>query len=227
MPEYKLTFSDLVISREDLFRELGYGDVVPQDDVMEIVDAVWEKAESICRPRACYEIIEGEKQDKTHIRIGETEFLCGSILCSYLDGVERFVVFVTTAGAEYETYLNELKASGDIVTEYMADALGSVIAEAAVAGIGHQAEQAIIYTGESLTYPYSPGYCGWHIREQAKLFSLLPDTPCGVRLTESSLMVPIKSVSGIYGLGIGIKRQGYACDICGLATCYKRNQKRT
>lgn len=226
MPEYKLRFTDLVISREDLYRELGYGEAVPQPDVLSIVETVWQKAEAVCTPRVCYEILDGEKLDKTHLRIGDVEFLCGSIITGYLDGVERLVVFVVTAGAEYEAYIHELKASGDLVTEYIADAMGSVIAEACVAGIGRQAEQALIYTGETMTYPYSPGYCGWHIREQAKLFSLLPDTPCGVRLTESSLMMPIKSVSGIYGLGVGIRKQGYACDICGLATCYKRNQKK-
>lgn len=226
MPEYKTTFSGLVIRREDLYRELGYGETIPQSDVMEIIDLVWKRAEEIAMPRLCYEILAGEKLDKTHIRIGDTELFCGSIIAGYLDGVERFVVFVTTAGAEYEAYLHDLKASGDVVTEYIADALGSVIAEAAVTGIGRQVEQAIMYTGETASYPYSPGYCGWHIREQAQLFSLLPDTPCGVRLTESSLMVPIKSVSGIFGLGVGIHRQGYACDICGLKTCYKRNQKR-
>lgn len=226
MPEYKTTFSGLVIRREDLYRELGYGDAVPQADVMEIIDTVWKRAEEVAQPRLCYEIIDGEKLDKTHIRIGDRELFCGAIIAGYLDGVERFVVFVTTAGAEYEAYLHELKASGDVVTEYIADALGSVIAEAAVTGIGRQVEQAIMYTGETSSYPYSPGYCGWHIREQTQLFSLLPDTPCGVHLTESRLMVPIKSVSGIFGLGVGIRRQGYACDICGLKTCYKRNQKR-
>ena len=227
MPEYKTTFSGLIVRREDFFQELGYGEVVPQPDVMEIVDAVWAQAEKIAQPRICYEIIDGEKMDKTHIRIGDVEFLCGSIIAGYLDGVERFVVFVTTAGAEYDAYIHELKASGDLVSEYIADALGSVIAEAAVTGIGRQIEQMATCTGETASYPYSPGYCGWHIREQSKLFSLLPDTPCGVRLTESSLMLPIKSISGIYGLGIGIRKQGYACDICGLKTCYKRKLKTT
>ena len=223
MPEYKTTFSGLVVRREDLYRGLGYGETVPQPDVSALVETVWKRAGEVAEPRFCYEIIDGEKRDKTHIRIGETEFLCGSIIAGYLDGVERFVVFVTTAGAEYEAYLRELKESGDLVSEYIADALGSVIAEALVSGVGRRIEQELVRTGETLSYPYSPGYCGWHIREQAKLFSLLPDTPCGVRLTESSLMVPIKSVSGIYGLGPGIRRQGYACEICGLETCYKRN----
>jgi hypothetical protein len=192
---------------------------------MQLIDAVWKTAEALARPRLYYELLPGEKRDATHLGIGATEFLCGSIIAGYLDGVERFAVFVTTAGAEYEAWLHELKASGDLVTEYLADALGSVIAEAAVTEIGRQLDRLTATTGESVSYPYSPGYCGWHIREQAKLFGLLPENPCGVRLTASSLMVPIKSVSGIYGLGTGIVRRGYACEVCALKTCYKRNQK--
>jgi len=36
------------------------------------------------------------------------------------------------------------------------------------------------------------------------------------------LMHPVKSVSGIVGLGAEIIQLPYACDICGLKTCYKR-----
>lgn len=226
MPQVITTFADLDIRRDDLYRELGYGQTIPQTEILQIVDSVWETAQRSAKPRYLFEIIEGQRIDPTRIRIGSVEFLCGSIISGHLDGVERFVVFVTTAGAEYEAYLHGLKEEGDLVSEYIADALGSVIAEAAVTEIGRQVERLTQSTGERLSYPYSPGYCGWHIRQQAQLFSLLPEHPCGVRLTESSLMMPIKSVSGIYGLGAGIQKQGYACEICGLATCYKRNQKK-
>jgi hypothetical protein len=72
------------------------------------------------------------------------------------------------------------------------------------------------------TNSYSPGYCGWHVREQKQLFSLLPDNPCGIKLNNSRLMHPVKSVSGIIGLGIGIEQTPYACEICGLKGCFKK-----
>ena len=48
---------------------------------------------------------------------------------------------------------------------------------------------------------------------------------CGVSLTESSLMVPIKSVSGIIGLGPQVRHLDYTCGLCDFKQCYKRKQR--
>jgi hypothetical protein len=45
--------------------------------------------------------------------------------------------------------------------------------------------------------PYSPGYCGWHVSGQAKLFEVLRPQRIGISLNASHLMVPLKSVSGV------------------------------
>ena len=44
---------------------------------------------------------------------------------------------------------------------------------------------------------YSPGYCGWHITAQRKLFAALQPAAIGVSLNASCLMEPLKSVSGV------------------------------
>jgi hypothetical protein len=48
---------------------------------------------------------------------------------------------------------------------------------------------------------------------------------CGVRLTDSSLMVPIKSVSGIIGIGEKVRKLDYTCGLCDFKQCYKRKSK--
>ncbi len=42
---------------------------------------------------------------------------------------------------------------------------------------------------------FSPGYGKWDIQEQRYVFSVLPAESIGVRLTESCMMIPRKSVS--------------------------------
>jgi hypothetical protein len=49
--------------------------------------------------------------------------------------------------------------------------------------------------------PYSPGYCGWDITGQRALFAALSPDDIGVTLTESCLMQPLKSVSGVLVVG--------------------------
>ncbi|MCP4146820.1 MAG: hypothetical protein GY757_03625, partial [bacterium] len=48
---------------------------------------------------------------------------------------------------------------------------------------------------------YSPGYCGWHISGQRKLFDWLNPEAIGIRLNESYLMSPLKSISGVLTAG--------------------------
>ena len=77
--------------------------------------------------------------------------------------------------------------------------------------------------GLKITNRYSPGYCGWDTREQHKLFSLLPENSCGIRLTESALMLPIKSVSGFIGVGANVRFNPYTCKMCDAEFCVYRS----
>lgn len=43
---------------------------------------------------------------------------------------------------------------------------------------------------------FSPGYCGWHVSGQKKLFDALQPDKIGIELTDSFLMKPLKSISG-------------------------------
>ena len=88
-----------------------------------------------------------------------------------------------------------LKKQDNIVKEYVADSVGSVIAERCVTLLGKELDKECEFRH---SLPYSPGYCGWDIREQQKLFSLFPPQPCGITLSDSFLMSPVKSVSGFF-----------------------------
>lgn len=106
--------------------------------------------------------------------------------------------------------------------EYVADSVGSVIAERCVTLLGKELDKECEFRH---SLPYSPGYCGWDIREQQKLFSLFPPQPCGITLSDSFLMSPVKSVSGFFGLGKELLLQPYRCEICNNRHCYKRKEK--
>ena len=99
---------------------------------------------------------------------------------------------------------------GSLAVERVADRLQAAVAERAAAG------------GLHLTNRYSPGYCGWPVSDQQKLFRLLPPDFCGVRLSETSLMQPIKSVSGLIGLGERAVFNDYTCERCDLESCVGR-----
>jgi hypothetical protein len=213
------TLSDLAVEKQEIYRTLGY-DGACEGELDVLVHEVLGDIGRICKARYMYALLPGKVQDSVSVSIQGVVFRTGRKITSYLDEADHFCAFVTTAGKEYDAYKDDLRVRGDFVREYIADAIGSVIAEACVAKISEE------LTCENIpqTYPYSPGYCGWNLTEQRKLFSLFPDSPCGIQLTDSCLMMPIKSISGIMATGSNIRRQDYGCVLCEIKNCYKRKK---
>lgn len=217
--ELDIAYSDLVLDRQDLYRAMEYGDSVPGTDIMSMLDEVLGRTAEVCRPQAMMGVCGGQVLPPVNIEAGGLVFSPGKIITDNLAGSDRFCFFVATAGREFEVYRNSYKRSGDLVMEFIADAVGSVLAEAVVSMVSGYLEKMV---DVPFTYPYSPGYCGWRLPEQKFLFSLFPDRPCGIELTDSCLMFPIKSVSGIIGIGKDVVRKPYGCAICKNKSCYKR-----
>jgi cobalamin-dependent methionine synthase I len=82
------------------------------------------------------------------------------------------------------------------------DAIGSGTAEK----LANQVEEKIkkiANTGNLITSRrFSPGYCDWKVNQQEMVFRALSNDTGGVRLTDSLLMMPRKSISGIIGIGL-------------------------
>lgn len=210
--EIKSVLSPGDLKSSEVFQAMGYGDAKPDAETADIVEHVIADAVSICQMRAVYAVVEAELISRRQVRLADVVFSPGGIITSYLDGMDSACIFVATAGVEYNQYI---KSRDDILFEYVADSVGSVIAEKAVDMVCGQLGDA------SSSLPYSPGYCGWNIEEQKPFFSLFPEHPCGVVLSDSCLMYPEKSVSGFIALGDKLVRQPYRCDICTNRSCYK------
>ena len=146
----------------------------------------------------------------------------GKIIASQLRGSEAFAVFVATAGLEYEQWRHTLE---DSVKAYIADTLGTLIVERCADRMEEVLQDSIGKLQWKRTNRFSPGYCSWNVAQQQLLFGLFDGSTCGVTLNSSSLMYPIKSVSGIIGLGKNVQRKDYACHLCNYSHCFRRVNK--
>ena len=214
MTKKELQYRDLDINLSELYEQMGYGQAIPDEATVRETDAILTEVKAFLKPRFCF-----------FIQRELPEFAIGTIIEHQLKGVEAYAFFICTAGAEYEQYQELLKKKGDMVRIFIADALGSVIAEKTADQMELSLQESIGKLGWHHTNRFSPGYCGWHVSQQQLLFPLFKGETCGVRLTESSLMLPIKSVSGIIGLGKTVKHLDYTCNLCNFKQCYKRKQR--
>lgn len=150
------------------------------------------------------------------------ELQLGAQVCGYLKGSVEAALFLCTAGALFSDEAHALNASGDFLEAYVVDAIGSLTVERAMDRIQQELEREQAVRGWKITNRYSPGYCNWPLKDQRPLFALVGDHPTGIVLSESCLMDPIKSVSGIIGLGPAVHRRAYGCVICRNKTCIYR-----
>jgi len=212
--EKTLSFEELGITAADVYEQMGYHDAQPDKATQQETAMILKEVSQWLRPRFSYFVV--NKQP---------DFEMGNIILRQLRGSEAFALFICTSGLEFETYQHRLKEQGDMVRVFIADALGSVIAEKCADQMEKALQESIDKLGWKHTNRFSPGYCGWHVSQQQLLFPLFQGHTCGVKLTDSSLMIPIKSVSGIIGLGEKVRKLEYTCGLCDFKQCYKRKKK--
>jgi hypothetical protein len=146
----------------------------------------------------------------------------GKQIEAYMKGACYIALFVCTAGNLITELSRKYNEAGAYLEAYITDAIGSMTVEKAMDNIQAQLETAMKNEGMSITNRYSPGYCKWPLTGQRKLFDSMGEIPVAVSLTESCLMLPVKSVSGIIGVGRNLKKRAYACRICKNKNCIYR-----
>jgi hypothetical protein len=114
-------------------------------------------------------------------------------------------LFAATVGAPVSERIRELFEENDPATALMLDGIASERAEMAATLLAKAFGDSLVgrdsVTSDLGVLPYSPGYCGWHITGQRRLFASLKPDPIGISLSESCLMSPLKSVSGVLVAG--------------------------
>ena len=218
----KIDFNDLTIPLEQIAEVMGYGQEMPDEMVMENVERILAIAAKKATPSCYYSIVDVELLEQS-ILVEGIELETKKIIAKLLKGSEKVALFLATAGLGFEQWAHELKEQGDYLDVFIADSIGTCIVEQAGDYMERLLEREI--GGLKHTNRFSPGYCGWHVSEQKKFFSLLPPGICDVTLRESCLMTPIKSISGIMGIGPDVKAKVYSCNVCEMEYCYLRRTK--
>jgi hypothetical protein len=174
-------------------------------------------------PTGGYSILKATgKGSKSGIFTEMGRFRTGRILCNMLTGAEYYAFFIVTAGPGPEALSANLFSQGKYLEGYAVDLIGSSLVDAVAEQVHNHISKEANRRGILTTNRYSPGYCGWDVREQQKLFSLFAGETFGVTLSASSLMHPIKSVSGVIGLGSSVAYRQYTCEICSMKNCHFR-----
>lgn len=224
---FHFDYSDLHVDLKQIENVLGYGEGDDREIVNNVVKDLLNEPGLFRQIRAeyiIYDNIEFVSSDKS-LNINGINFNINKILFGQLKKAGSLAVFLCTAGEDIGIRSRKAMSDGDPLTGYIYDITGSIIVDAATDLMQGELEKQISAQGKKITNRYSPGYCGWDVSEQHKLFRLVPDNFCGIKLTESALMDPVKSVSGIIGIGPDVRYNPYRCSLCDMKDCAYRELK--
>lgn len=223
--EYRYTFDEVRPSMQTLKSCLQ----LPPDStdyplVEDVVKKVFAAMEDTAEITGGYRIMECTAVDAQEgiVNCAGNLLVPGRKISRYMQGAEQVALFICTAGERFTTLSHAYQQNGDFLEAFIVESIGSATVENAMDNIQRALEADMQKEGEKITNRYSPGYCDWKLSGQQALFRAIGTHPTGITLTESCLMQPIKSVSGIIGIGKEVKKRPYGCAICNSKTCTYR-----
>jgi len=171
-----------------------------------------DQAQAIGRPKAHYEVVFIESRGDDHVMI-DGVMLTSRVLKVNLEKVHRVFPFVATSGTELEEWS---KTFDDLLEKYWVDAIKEFALRVA---LEHLTDHLIHRFQPGKIARMNPGSLpDWPLPEQRPLFALLGKGPeaIGVKLSDSYLMMPIKSVSGIW---FPTEESFESCQLCPREKC--------
>ncbi len=173
---------DIIIDRDEVLRFLGSaGRVIrqPSERVEQALTECLRAAVDLVKPKGIYVITAGSSLPAS----------------TMFTDLERMAFCVCTIGHELESEVSRRSGGDDLLGAVVLDSVGSVAAEAVADFMDGRIREEASRLGLRASCRASPGYGDWDVREQESIFTLLPAERIGVRLTDSMMMVPRKSVS--------------------------------
>jgi hypothetical protein len=226
-PKLVVTLDPLAIDadRAAVLRYLGYPEgAAAARRIARRLDQALQDCGGKLRPRAMYAVYAVERLTPRRLTLAAGVSFTGPV-GEFLNGSRRVALFLTTAGAEIVELAERATRSRDTLSGLVYDAIGSQVADALVECVAADL-RARLDAGEALTLPFSPGYCGIPLAQQRTVFRLLEARCIGVELLPTLIMRPVKSVSGLIGIGPRerIQAAGNPCDRCAMIDCRMRRE---
>ncbi|MBR0025729.1 MAG: Vitamin B12 dependent methionine synthase activation subunit [Clostridia bacterium] len=207
---------------KETLRYLGYGKAEPDEATLALIVRAGEELSAAVKERITLLELPVCVEDN-RVQAGSAEFKSEK-LSAHLSGCERCVLLCATLGAGVDRLLARASAREM--------GYAAVLNAAASAWIEEfldewQAGYAKEHPEYGLVSRFSPGYGDWDIACQRELLNLLSAWRIGVTATESSMLVPVKSVTALLGLkpgGCGTEYASRDCSKCNKLDCNFRKE---
>lgn len=191
-----LTLDPWIVLRLARYRRRD--EVVPA--IREAAAAMAAEAEALIEPTARLAPVRLAAIEPDGVRLVDGPRFSGRTVAAGLAGCRLAVGFVLTLGPRLEQQVSVLAARRELLESYLLDTAGWAAIEAAVRALRLDLRERVRSSGWRIGHRIAPGYGDWPLTEQALLLGLF-GTDIPARLSEHRVLVPFKSITGVFGLG--------------------------
>ncbi len=203
---------DFQLTVNDILKGQGIDPQRASQRLKDTAEAIIEEAHRLLKPAALFMI--ANVTDFSHQSISfEGGVFEGSLVARSMAGAQHLNIALCTIGEDLEKRV-ETMMSENPVAAIALDGAGI----AAIRKTSQTVEDIISAEACALNLDLGmraqPGQEGWPIEQQRVVFSALPADRINMRLTESCLMLPRKSVSFVIPRGEKLNNSCSPCDFC-------------
>jgi hypothetical protein len=189
-----------------------------RDEDIQFARQIVDSAQPLIEPAVLYKIAYIEEKLAEDVIVEGFRF-SSQVLRKNLEKTGRVFPFVVTIG---EKFGEKLEATDDLLEKYYLDTIGNVALNQVRKALNNHIKDTFALKKTAFMAPGS--LPNWPIQQQKPLFELLGNvrTAIGVKLTDTYLMLPAKSVSGIY---FPTQTSFFSCQLCPRERCESRKAK--
>jgi len=168
---------------------------IEEAEDIELISGLFATAKELARPKALYREAYVEEISGGQVRVSGCDFQ-SDVLAMNLKDVHRVFAYVCTCGTEVDDWSHQEK---DYIVSLWLDMIKEMFLYEANLFLTEYIKKAYRFEKLSSVNPGSGNLENWPIAQQTQLFALIGDVTAeiGVRLSDSYLMTPIKSTSGL------------------------------
>jgi hypothetical protein len=203
---------EIKLTAEDVLMGQGIDPKRASERLFASAAAIIEEAHSLLRPVALYTLVKVTNFEHQKVTY-EGGFFEGSLVAKAMAGADHLNIALCTIGEPLEKRVEEMMNENPV-------------AALALDGAGISALRRVSQTVETMISKEAceldlalgmraqPGQEGWPIEQQREVFKVLPAEQINMRLMDSCLMLPRKSVSFVIPRGTALNNSSVPCDFC-------------
>ena len=209
----RMTDIHILLDADDVLEGQGIDPRRARSGLVDSAEEILEELPDLLAPAAIYDLFPVKSFHHQTIELDGGGTFEGALAARALAGAEKVAMAVCTVGPALEEHINQLFAD-DPVRAMALDGAGVAALRDVSRVVIDKVQEIAADHGWGSGMRAQPGQEGWSIWQQRVIFGHLPADQIGVRLNDSCLMIPRKSVSFVVGIGPDMRPDAVACDFC-------------